>query len=76
MVTCPIKGLVDTIVAQLDAEKTKWPLVIDNSSGVAGTFFRYRDCNFLQAQNPLDLGVEKLRKALLGSIRCFLFLGV
>ena len=46
----------------------KWPLVIDTTDKV-GVFLRYRDTNYLDGCNPIQMKPEPIRKALLGSLR-------
>ncbi|ESP00568.1 hypothetical protein LOTGIDRAFT_157845 [Lottia gigantea] len=46
----------------------KWPLVIDET-GQAATFLKYRDCNCLNTLEKIDMEPERLRKALIGSLR-------
>ena len=46
----------------------RWPLIID-SSGQASIFLRYRDTNYVDALNPMNMEKDKLRLALLGSLR-------
>lgn len=46
----------------------RWPLVID-PSGQAATFLRYQDTNYVDAVNPDHLRPERIRLALLGSLR-------
>ncbi|XP_074658400.1 IQ motif and ankyrin repeat domain-containing protein 1-like [Tubulanus polymorphus] len=49
-------------------ESGKWPLIID-PSGQASIFLRYRDTNYLNALRPHDMEPDRIRLALLGSIR-------
>ncbi|XP_055288218.1 IQ motif and ankyrin repeat domain-containing protein 1 isoform X3 [Moschus berezovskii] len=46
----------------------RWPLVID-PSGLAATFLRYQDTNYVDAVNPDHLRPERIRLALLGALR-------
>ncbi|XP_040481834.1 IQ motif and ankyrin repeat domain-containing protein 1-like isoform X2 [Ursus maritimus] len=46
----------------------RWPLVID-PSGLAATFLRYQDSNYVDAANPAHLRPERIRLALLGALR-------
>ncbi|KAJ8305740.1 hypothetical protein KUTeg_016285 [Tegillarca granosa] len=46
----------------------RWPLMID-PSGQAATFLRYRDTNYLNALSPHQMEPERVRMAVLGSIR-------
>ncbi|KAJ8305745.1 hypothetical protein KUTeg_016290 [Tegillarca granosa] len=45
-----------------------WPLMID-PSGQAATFLRYRDTNYINALSPHQMEPERVRMAVLGSIR-------
>lgn len=46
----------------------RWPLVIDEA-GISATFLRHRDCNFLEALDKGSMEAEKIRLAMLGSLR-------
>ncbi|XP_013396876.1 putative IQ motif and ankyrin repeat domain-containing protein [Lingula anatina] len=66
-----IKELDDVLLRDVGnkiKESGKWPLLIDPSSQAA-TFLRYRDTNYLNALNPAQMEPEKVRLAVLGSVR-------
>ncbi|KAI9205924.1 tankyrase [Polychytrium aggregatum] len=46
----------------------QWPLVVD-PSGRSAVFLRYADSNILQVLNPQHMDAEKIRIAVIGSIR-------
>ncbi len=46
----------------------RWALLIDQTEQVA-TFMRYQDVNMLTAVDPRDMQPEKIRTAVIGSLR-------
>jgi len=67
----PFKSVADVLLNDEDGNirnSGKWPLLID-ANGAALTFLRYRNVNYLNALNQNDMQEEKIRMALLGSIR-------
>ncbi|XP_074658483.1 IQ motif and ankyrin repeat domain-containing protein 1-like [Tubulanus polymorphus] len=55
-------------VGNVIKDSGKWPLVID-PSGTTATFLRHRYANVLNALEPSEMTADKIRLALLGSIR-------
>ncbi|PIK40842.1 putative IQ motif and ankyrin repeat domain-containing protein [Apostichopus japonicus] len=70
-VKCNFKELDDVLMRDV-GDKIKndgrWPLLID-SSGRAAMFLQYRDTNLINALHPSSMEPEKIRLAVLGSIR-------
>ncbi|XP_043923407.1 IQ motif and ankyrin repeat domain-containing protein 1 [Protopterus annectens] len=70
-IKCSVKELDDVLLKDAGKkiqEEKRWPVIID-PSGMAATFLRYRDTNYLDTLNPHDMQTESIRLALLGSIR-------
>lgn len=66
-----IKDLDDVLFRDIGgkiAADGRWPLLID-SSPQTSTFLRYRDTNFLNALNPMQMEPDVIRLALLGALR-------
>lgn len=53
----------------LPPQSGKWPLVVDVSQQ-ASVFLRYLDSNYVNACSATHMQRDKLRKSLLGAIRC------
>jgi hypothetical protein len=47
----------------------KWPLVIDNESNVARTFYRHSDANYVTFLDYELMNSDKLRQSLLGNFK-------
>ncbi|EGD78869.1 hypothetical protein PTSG_01846 [Salpingoeca rosetta] len=68
---CSVRELDDVLVRDVGdriASSGKWPLLVDRSKQVA-TFLRYRNTNYVNMCSPYDTEKDRLRIALLGSIR-------
>jgi hypothetical protein len=67
----PLKQFADVVLNDTQNKlksAPKWPLVLDTTNKIA-TFLRYRDTNFLDGCNPIQMKASTVRRALLGAIR-------
>lgn len=68
---CNLRELDDVVMRDVGGHimrDGRWPLLLDLSKQVS-TFFRYRDCNYVNTANPKDTRKDVLRLALLGALR-------
>eukprot|EP00730_Choanoeca_flexa_P004031 TRINITY_DN11580_c0_g1_i16.p1 TRINITY_DN11580_c0_g1~~TRINITY_DN11580_c0_g1_i16.p1 ORF type:complete len:590 (+),score=130.91 TRINITY_DN11580_c0_g1_i16:38-1771(+) len=71
MAKCSIRELDDVLmrdVGNVIANDGRWPLLMDASKQVA-TFLRYRDTNYINVCSPYETEPDRLRLAILGSLR-------
>jgi len=50
------------------SESKRWLFIIDRTDNV-GTFLKYRDTNIIDAKNPVEFDPERIRLALMGSLK-------
>eukprot|EP00759_Apiculatamorpha_spiralis_P040908 PhF_6_TR39669/c0_g1_i2/m.58897 len=72
VIEIPLRQVAEVVLR--DSERhlakcpSKWPLVID-PSGSCEVFFRYRDTNVIDTFQPSNMEADKIRVAILGSLR-------